>query len=71
MRHGSVLGKSIVIMNVHPSAAANPLGFTMREPFAPEALYHAKLRLLGTDSNQPLDLLVSRPIEQKRYRISI
>jgi hypothetical protein len=43
----SDLGKSIVIMNVHPSAAANPLGFTTREPFAPEALYELKIDTNG------------------------
>src|SRR5258706_9929783 len=31
--------KSILIMNVHPSAVVNPPGPTTREPFAPEALY--------------------------------
>jgi hypothetical protein len=31
--------KSILIMNVHPSAVANPPGPTTAEPFAPEARY--------------------------------
>jgi choline dehydrogenase len=31
--------KSILIMNVHPSAFVNPPGSTTREPFAPEALH--------------------------------
>ena len=32
-------GKSILIMNVHPSDGENPPGATTTEPFAPEALY--------------------------------
>jgi len=32
-------GKSILIMNVHPSAVVNPPGPTAVEPFAPEARY--------------------------------
>jgi len=32
-------GKSILIMNVHPSAVVNPPGPTTAEPFAPEARY--------------------------------
>ena len=39
--------KSILIMNVHPSAAANPPGSTTREPFAPEALYELKIDTNG------------------------
>jgi len=35
-------GKSILIMNVHPSAGENPPGPTTTEPFAPEALYELK-----------------------------
>src|ERR1043166_265141 len=35
--------KSILIMNVHPSAVVNPPGATTREPFAPEALYELKI----------------------------
>src|SRR5262247_4280112 len=31
--------KSILVMNVHPSAVVNPPGRTTAEPFAPEALY--------------------------------
>src|ERR1700719_2865518 len=31
--------KSILIMNVHPSAVVNPPGSTTRQPFAPKALY--------------------------------
>jgi hypothetical protein len=36
-------GKSILIMNVHPSSGANPPGPTTAEPFAPEALYELKI----------------------------
>src|SRR6516162_8740290 len=36
-------GKSILIMNVHPSDAENPAGPTTSEPFAPEALYELKI----------------------------
>src|SRR5260370_40591642 len=39
--------KSILIMNVHPSAAVNPAGSTTREPFAPEALYEFKIETNG------------------------
>lgn len=36
-------GKSILIMNVHPSAGENPPATTTTEPFAPEALYELKI----------------------------
>jgi Domain of unknown function (DUF4331) len=36
-------GKSILIMNVHPSVGENPPGATTAEPFAPEALYEFKI----------------------------
>ena len=36
-------GKSILIMNVHPSEGVNPSGPTTAEPFAPEALYELKI----------------------------
>jgi Domain of unknown function (DUF4331) len=39
--------KSILIMNVHPSAVVNPSGPTTREPFAPEALYEFKIDTNG------------------------
>ena len=39
--------KSILIMNVHPSAIVNPPGFTTREPFAPDALYEIKIDTNG------------------------
>src|SRR5258706_14469412 len=35
--------KSILIMNVHPSAVVNPPGCTTREPLAPESLYELKI----------------------------
>ena len=37
------VGKSILIINVHPSAGENPPGATTTEPFAPEALYELKI----------------------------
>jgi hypothetical protein len=36
-------GKSILIMNVHPSAGVNPAGATTAEPFATEAIYELKI----------------------------
>jgi hypothetical protein len=39
--------KSIIIMNVHPSAVVNPPVATTREPFAPEALYELKIDTNG------------------------
>src|SRR5258708_8304813 len=35
--------KSILIVNVHPSASENPPGPTTTEPFASEALYELKI----------------------------
>src|SRR5260370_39969773 len=46
-------GKSILIMNVHPSAGENPLGATTIEPFAPEALYELKI---DTDGDGVTDI---------------
>jgi hypothetical protein len=46
-------GKSIVIMNVHPSAGENPPGPTTTEPFAPEALYELKI---DTDGDAVADI---------------
>ena len=40
-------GKSILIMNVHPSASETPPGPTTAEPFAPEALYELKIDTNG------------------------
>jgi Domain of unknown function (DUF4331) len=67
-------GKSILIMNVHPSVhdfldRENPLGPTTAEPFAPEALYELKI---DTDGDAVADIayrvrfssrLVSKPID--------
>jgi hypothetical protein len=39
--------KSILIMNVHPSAGENPPGPTATEPFAPEAIYELKIDTNG------------------------
>src|SRR5947208_6316618 len=39
--------KSILIMNVHPSASVVPPGPTAREPFAPEALYEIRIDTNG------------------------
>src|SRR3954470_11586824 len=36
-------GKSILIMNVHPSVAVNPPGPTTREPFAANAIYELQV----------------------------
>src|SRR5258707_5387609 len=46
-------GKSILIMNVHPSAGENPPGPTTAEPFAPEALYELKI---DTDGDAVADI---------------
>jgi len=46
-------GKSILIMNVHPSASENPPGPTTAEPFAPEALYELKI---DTDGDGVADI---------------
>lgn len=40
-------GKSILIVNVHPSAGENPPGPTTTEPFAPDALYELKIDTNG------------------------
>ena len=39
--------KSILIMDVHPSAGLSPPGPTTTEPFAPEALYELKIDTNG------------------------
>ena len=46
-------GKSILIMNVHPSASETPPGPTTAEPFAPEALYELKI---DTDGDAVADI---------------
>src|SRR5438552_8040640 len=40
-------GKSILILNVHPSVAVNPPGPTTKEPFASAALYEIKVDTNG------------------------
>ena len=45
--------KSILIMNVHPSAVVNPPGPTTSEPFSPEALYEFRI---DTDGDAVADL---------------
>jgi Domain of unknown function (DUF4331) len=40
-------GKSIIILNVHPSNSVNPPGLTTTEPFAPGALYELKIDTNG------------------------
>jgi hypothetical protein len=46
-------GKSILIMNAHPSASANPPGPTTAEPFATKALYELKI---DTDGDAVADI---------------
>ena len=46
-------GKSILIVNVHPSAGENPPGATTTEPFAPDALYELKI---DTDGDGVADI---------------
>jgi len=46
-------GKSILIMNVHPSIGVNPPGPSTSEPFASEALYELKI---DTDSDAVADI---------------
>jgi len=45
--------KSILIMNVHPSAGVNPPGPTTSEPFSPEALYEFRM---DTDGDAIADI---------------
>src|SRR5262245_61785696 len=42
-----IAGKSVLVMNVHPSAVVDPPGPTTAEPFAPEALYEIKIDTNG------------------------
>ena len=46
-------GKSILIMNVHPSDSIKPPGPTTAEPFAPEALYELRI---DTDGDAVADI---------------
>src|SRR6476620_9650036 len=45
--------KSILIMNIHPSAVVSPQQPTTRVPFAPEALYESKI---GTNGDAVADV---------------
>ena len=47
------IGKSILVMNVHPSAGVNPAGPTTDEPFATEAVYELKI---DTDGDAVADI---------------
>jgi len=49
-------GKSILVLNVHPSVAVNPPGPTTKEPFAPGALYEFKI---DTDGDAIADIAYS------------
>ena len=49
-------GKSILILNVHPSVGVNPPGPTTTEPFAPGALYEFKI---DTDGDAIADICYS------------
>src|SRR3954447_17846090 len=40
-------GKSILVMNVHPSVGVNPEGPTTDEPFATQAIYEIKIDTNG------------------------
>jgi hypothetical protein len=46
-------GKSIVIMNVHPSHSVSPAGLTTNEPFASQAVYELKI---DTDADAVADI---------------
>jgi hypothetical protein len=46
-------GKSILVMNVHPSAVVDPPGPTTAEPFSPEALYELRI---DTDGDAVADI---------------
>jgi hypothetical protein len=46
-------GKSILIMNVHPSIGVNPPGPTTPDPFAPEAIYELQI---DTDGDAVADI---------------
>jgi hypothetical protein len=48
--------KSVIIFNVHPSMAVNPVAPTTREPFAPGALYEIKV---DTNSDAIADVCFS------------
>src|SRR3977135_2308968 len=45
--------RSVLVLNVHPAFAVNPLGPTTKEPFAPGALYEIKI---DTDGDASWDI---------------
>src|SRR5438874_2473835 len=49
-------GKSLLVLNVHPSVAVNPPGPTTAEPFAPGPLYEIKV---DTDGDAIADISYS------------
>jgi len=55
-------GKSILVLNVHPSFSLNPPGRTTKEPFAPGALYEVKV---DTDRNAIADIAYSVQFSSK------
>jgi hypothetical protein len=61
--------KSVLIMNVHPSAVVDPPGPTTSEPFSPDALYEIRIDTDG-DAVQPaqdgFDRIESRPARKRR-----
>ncbi len=59
-------GKSILIIDVHPSMAVDPPGPTTPEPFAPEALYEIRI---DTDADAVAD--VTFQISFKRSRLTM
>jgi hypothetical protein len=61
-------GKSILIMNAHPSAVVNPPGPTTAEPFAPEALYELKIDTNGDAVTDITYRARSRPPRAGRRR---
>jgi hypothetical protein len=54
-------GKSILIMNVHPSTSLIPPGPTAADPFAPDAIYELKMTLTAMPSPISRTGSVSRP----------
>src|SRR5437016_10764154 len=67
-------GKSILVLNVHPSVGVNPPGPTTKEPFAPGALYDFKpgrprrRRIRAEWASGTADPARSRPVEAARSR---
>ena len=57
-------GKSILILNVHPSVAVNPPGPTMPEPFAPGALYEFQV---DTDGDAIADIAYNVQFRSTRW----